>query len=964
MRVLFPAFSPLLVQVVKHIKKGKLGEGSTLRIDLKSTPDLYSIGRLLALVKQLRTNHDIMVEFVVHSKKIMERLHKLGFLDYCASQNVVVKQEVPQLELPFTKDTDSLLPSHQDKVDAYGGYFLPLIPLQRVVFKQDMDNREIASTVLHFLESIGNDVVHCLAAVGLTTKDFGLDLSKLIFGMIDEILSNTISHSQINEFLFAMIMSREAGTDIRPSTPGADLAAGADKIEFLAMDAGCGIFRSVRNTLGGSSVLANSEEYFSLAQWDSQFTVMKTKEAALLDNICRGELVIRRGRKSEGLRDVMQSCTWFGGTLNLRTGRSELLITSVGGPASVRPRNYRPERPSDFLPGVIAYGSLPMHQVHMAFLRKESLKIPQDNFSITGAIEWRVMRLANLPSGLLGGAAVIKARRKSENDAETILAHLEDNPSLRIIWNLDLKLSDNIDVDYLDSLIQELGKRIEDNSGDSCQDVFARIIFTNVPRNIIRELQTRNCSSFLMLKDVFCVFMDEADQVHFLGLPRASSAFFDLAEALSLIYFAGRIKASKIKVKPETLLHLTHLANSRRNFVECSHDKDELEFTFAPLSHALMDSRSRYLIELEEYRWPEKQSGAQEKPKGVFKLRNGKYVDCFYDFCLYWCAEDRLLDCTKLLLGHAGVPLVDTLLAFMHNGDRLAFAIQRFTRIANLIVVDPHNHETWKNLEIEGQCVLVVDALYPGDDSEGYVKEFVSSLHDKQKIASVEQIWALFDFRRSYDAPLPGPIVEGERISQPLHNVEVVSLKIPKELDIPSLIENPESCQSIVQKAASLNLSNHSGPETEPPDSPTMTYEFSPVELSTEFWQNVAALRIVESVRSGRESRSILFYENNERLIQNQRMRRTVVDFVADFVRNVIAQKADVILHPAHPIGAYLAQQVSCHLPQQPIVLPLRQPVYGGQIELTSDDYQYFRTLIKKRRHSSKGLRLNAVGTR
>lgn len=960
MRLDFPSFSRLHSKVAEHLSNGNLCAGETLQINLKSSPDLYAIGRLLALVEYLRSRHDVVVEFSAR-KKVIARLIKIGFLDYCASQEILVVQDEPQLELPIHVELGSPIVRHNDDdLDAFGGYLRTLIPLQALPIEPNVDEQKIASIVAGILEKFGNEITDCLAVSGLTHTDFGFDLSRILLGMIDELVSNAISHSQTKSFLFAMAMSREAATDIRVSSPGSDYAAGTDKIEFLAMDTGRGIFQSVSDTLGEPPYLAHQDGYFSLAPWESKFTVVKTKETALLDNLCHGDLVIRKGRKSEGLRDLLQSCSWFGGSLNLRTGRSELLVTAVGGPASVRPRRDRPERASDFLPGVIIFGSFPVHQVHMAFLRKESRKVA----AIPIAQGWEIKRYASLPTGLFSGLAVIKPRRKSETDAEAILATLEETTT-RTIWNFDLKLSENIDVDYLDSLIQELGKRIEDESGDMRQSAFARIIFTNVPRNIVRVLQSRNCSSFLMLKDAFCILLDEADQVHFLGLPRASGAFFDLAEVLSLIYFSARAKAGILEVAPETLLHLTRLANRQRSFIECKSEEGEIEFSFAPISQALMNSRSLRLIELENYRWPKKENDTQEKSKAVFKLRNGKFVDCIFDFCLYWCVEDRLSDCCSLLLGHAGIPFADTLLSFMHNGDRLAFAIQRRSKIANLIVADPHRETSWENLEIEGQCVLVIDALYPGDDSQGYIPAFLSWLKEKRKRASIVKVWVIFDFREVLQIESQPPIEDSGAINSSLCDVDVLSLKIPAGLSCPQLISNPKADQSVIQKATSISSFNHDGEEVAPSDVPPisdkLTYELSPIELSTEFWQNVSALRIIEAVQSGRESRSVLFYENNERLIQNQRMRRAVIDFLADFAKNVIAQKADVILHPAHPIGAYLAQQLSCQLHQSPIVLPLRQHVYGGAIEPSADDYQYFRSLIEKRQRSSKHQQLNAV---
>jgi adenine/guanine phosphoribosyltransferase-like PRPP-binding protein len=98
----------------------------------------------------------------------------------------------------------------------------------------------------------------------------------------------------------------------------------------------------------------------------------------------------------------------------------------------------------------------------------------------------------------------------------------------------------------------------------------------------------------------------------------------------------------------------------------------------------------------------------------------------------------------------------------------------------------------------------------------------------------------------------------------------------------------------------------------------------------------------------GREERNVLFYENNEKLIQNSRMMRVVTEYVSDFVKNVFNSKIDVILHPTHSVGSFLAQLVSAQLNLSPIVFPLPQHNYGGVLELTAGDYGYYHNIIKE----------------
>src|SRR5262249_1234998 len=56
-------------------------------------------------------------------------------------------------------------------------------------------------------------------------------------------------------------------------------------------------------------------------------------------------------------------------------------------------------------------------------------------------------------------------------------------------------------------------------------------------------------------------------------------------------------------------------------------------------------------------------------------------------------------------------------------------------------------------------------------------------------------------------------------------------------------------------------------------EAPLHIFRYPSIELSSEFWQNVAELGIISATRTGRENRNILFYENNERFLASPRMR-------------------------------------------------------------------------------------------
>src|SRR6185503_18261941 len=137
------------------------------------------------------------------------------------------------------------------------------------------------------------------------------------------------THSTRSEFLFAMTMSREIDTRFRPHRPGITFLSGQDKYELLIMDTGRGILPSVISTLDYMSTEKAKSDYFDISEYNNHHHLERAKEESLLSNIFRGDFVVRKGRKSEGLYELGQTLSWFGGMLSLFTGRSELQISSI-----------------------------------------------------------------------------------------------------------------------------------------------------------------------------------------------------------------------------------------------------------------------------------------------------------------------------------------------------------------------------------------------------------------------------------------------------------------------------------------------------------------------------------------------------------------------------------------------------------------------------------------------------------
>ncbi len=744
------------------------------------------------------------------------------------------------------------------------------------------------------------------------------------------------------------------------------------------MDFGRGVFPSVIHTLNHENAKQVADDYFSVTGWSDFHRVYKAKEESLLSNIFRGDLVIRKGRKSEGLYELGQALAWFDGVLNLFTGRSDLQITSSDSEEIIS----KPRRVTDpyvknpyYLPGVIASPILPSHQLKSVLIKNIASKLTREKAAQAPAPQaYKPCVLRRYkhgpPSGFFGGLSTLKIRRRSELDAEAFAtnyqkvrghspggnAHPGDaGPSELFFWDLNLNMADNIDVGFIDSFIQELCKRIDQVESSDARN-FYKLIFTNVPSNIIHALEKRNCKSFLMLKETFCLMLDEADEPHFLGAPRVSNNIFDIEDALSLIFHVGSITREElinhkdIGLTEYAVDHLQKLLGPNEDSIFFCREVDgQVTFECHDIQSALSRMRNESFTQLSTVRLYE---GTEGKLEAVFKLRNGIYVDSIYDFCLYWSDNESAVDCSKLLLSRAGFPLVDTIVTFMNNGDRLASAIQRFTRTPNLIIADPHNADSWNHLEIDGDCVLVVDALYPGDDENGYIKSFVDNIGKISRNSRIKQLLAFCDFRGDQEA-LVRPSQARQRTNLPLSGLEVISVPLPPEIVRPTAI-NPQKEHNIVQNFQNYILSKPQRPHLSSTtashnrDAALRADQYSPVELSTEFWQNVSALGVIGSKRTGREERNVLFYENNERLIQNSRMRRAVTEFVSDYVKNILDLKVDVILHPTHPVGSFLAQLVSAQLNINPLVLPLTQRKYGGQIDLASGDYLYNHRLVEE----------------
>lgn len=943
----------LVREFTARYKGGTVSPGTMLEIQVVrpyELLDLFYLGRFLAFLHHISDPggpHCLKIG-LRFGKKDLHNLHDLGLFKYCdahgfqhdvvpSESQLLLRSTFPRiLSDPFTHFAGAEEAEHMSVAPQFGKtYRLTLAPLQMWPFPAPSGGQEIARTVntitLDLAKQIRENLPH-----SVPERTLEIELSHIIFRLIKELVANVVTHSHSSKLVFAMTMFREVSTDTHRHRQGFPVPAGQDTYDILLMDLGRGVLRSVREILTegqqNQSPATIPDDYFSLAPWSSErHGLTRSRESSFIQNVFEGTLVIRKGRKSDGLHELADAVRWFAGQMKFYTGRTELTLSAAEG-ADWALRHYREPF---FLPGVIVSALLPSHQTKVASLNTGQISGDTDRSFVS------IERFSSLPKAFLGGNSILKIRRRSELDVEFLATQDQCRVGKNsVIWEIDLKLSPNIDVDYIDGFIQELSR-------SQHSQLIRRLVFTNVPRNVIHTLKRRSCHSILMLREQFLLLLDEADSPHFLGLPRTTRRVFDIEDCIYTIYNVGSLEVAQIQrllsVDRSMLDHLKRLFDDGPDSIFFSSGEGASERFHAANVKAGLDRRRRdRLGELSRYAL----GCASAKGKAVFRLHNGRYFDHVFDFSEFWSDVDRLFDCARLIHSSDRFRTTDTVLAFISNGEALARCLQQLNRTPNLVIVDPHRRESWDTLALEGDCALVLDTLYPGDEV-AYVGPFIQRMDElsmvKESGFKLVRVVTLYDFR----SPRP------DRLS----GVLVVSVDLPDKVKLPTEQKlSPDD--EILQGFPPYRFVPHRIPS--PPDdaandtrmSPRMhewkPYRYSPIELSSEFWHNVSELRIIDSERRGREERSILFFENNERLIRNPRMRRFVGEFVEGFVKNVLDLDVDVILHPAHAVGHILAEMVASQLTQAPLILPLTQRSYGQSIELAPEDYRAYRKSIEE----------------
>lgn len=901
--------------------------------------DLYTLGRILGLIHLLiNSNIKLNLLFPEGTSTVRrQRLHALGLMPYCRAHGIGMDLSAPSQEALFPS-VDELRKAH---------YWHCLVPLTTLSQPRNLDPETATRTVSTCLSGIASDVHAALSQWPSAADECYTEISYLVFTVLRELLHNALSHSDSHQVTFALAMSCESHRFVRGARPS-DLIREYPKFEFLVFDVGQGVLASIRTTLGSAATEA-LPKYLSSTLWEDRFAEIGAGEAALLRRLFVADLSVRKGRRSEGLSDVAEKLRWFDGRLDYRSGRTELELRQEGGVSHVE---VTPTSAGGFLPGVIAAGFVRSKALQSVVLR--SLAAPRAR----PRTETRCLSLSPLPKALFASGAP-GPRRSPELEARKLASlALEASESL---VEINLRLSEHLNVGLLDRLLQEFVK-LQKNSPHRA--LLRRLLLTDVPRSVIWRLSHGTGASLLMLEGLFVTALDDSGHPHFLGVPRVSEHPRDVPEALELLFWAGRTlsgdELSSVLGLPEiSLLSLRRLLleDSSHLFYRegegpATHFASRGPYSTVHASpEALLEDLSHFCV--------------HEEPPAAYRLQNGAIVSSIVDFCQYWSDYRRVQNCARLLWAKRQSAPCDTVVTFINNGDRLATAYRQVANYRRFLVLDPTLKDPLREGPAENAfstpfhaAVLVLDILYPGDDN-GYVAQFLSSTKSLG-LGTVHEVLCLVDAR-------------GLPLGQPLAHVPVRAVlttsALTKEVDVAScarvlvnrhhyILSKPPGR---MESALGTDDSVGEGDSSANGGSSARNVRYPDVELSTEFWHNVSELGLLASTEHPREERSVLFYEVNERLIENRRTRRLIEATIGDFVTSALAQKVDVILHPAHSVGAYLAQSVASKLPVPPLVLPLVQRVYGGEVEVSQADYDYFAREIQVKSRNRETLRVLVV---
>jgi len=936
-KILFKSITELASNLSKDYDS-TVPDEIVIMFDKNSPIDLYSIGRLIAIIYfYQKSAYKFEIEINEKSKVKFKHLMTMGFDQICLAFGIRLTGSIDG-EIQY-----KLLPT--DIAFKTKSYWYCIHPLVLVNIENAYSEADAFKITNEILNNIAINIYSYLRDnLYVEPYKISYELNVIIYSIIKEIVLNIVLHSGSQYLLFGMTLNCENKPYSRTSRWGAGFEAGEDKFEILLLDIGKGIFKTINDELKTTD---NDliEKYLSVVPINNELKTVQEQENNLLKSIFHGNLVIRKGRKSEGLHEILDKVSWFNGLSTIRTGRTEVTVSGVGSKVDrfhniVRPHvNY-------FTPGVIFDIVLPSQQVQNVAICSQ---IPKDNYLLGFQDrKYQIFRINRMPAALFGGRTTTELRRMMDLYVKEFFEQFESisnsrSDSCRFI-EIDLKNSKNINEHFIDSFLQEICKGSIENN---LLEIFQYFFFSNVPRKIIFNLRNRVCSTFLRLKKVFCLFIDETDQPNFIGAPRISDAIYDVEKSLKLILFNKQIKKSILLSKDNLNLGedaveiIENLASRNENAMFYKKEiKNDMVFCFNNIMEVLFyQRRDKLKNEITSNCIPDDESF-------MLKLMNGTYVRRITNYQNIWSQSNYLFTASKLLVQKMEKPATNTIIAFSYNGDKLAYYIQNILSTTRVIIVDPNNENCWGNLGIGSDFIIVIDSILYGDENSFLTKflDFINNNYNvsPKYILTIRSNNNTFLLNRSLQ--VYSLFEENELNSDKFQNLtDPIYCYTCKEQGIFPICLTPIG-----------NNSQSNYPEK------VKGFKYSEIELSAEFWHNVSTLGIIQPYSTSKEKRNILFYENNEKILEYQRTRILLESNIIDFIKTKLKLKIDVIIHPNHTVGAFLANFIAQNLPKSPVILTLRQEEYGGNINISEDEYDYF---IQKLNHikETEGHNLRAL---
>ena len=893
--------SRFINEVQQELTSGTLATGDELDVTISSKMnilDLYALGRIISFLTFLTNHVQLKVHLNVSSVSMSRKskLSEIGILKVCKENGIFCN--LPPMQL-------KLLPvqiGFSRRV-----YWYCLLPLTKFKFDHSLDEAAAIAVTHRILNELVDNIYSSLVNLGISYKQLAYELNKIIYVIFKELILNSIMHSSSDSLYVALTISREnSAIGKRVKRPGFMPSLSImDRYDLLVMDSGEGLINSVTKILSPEKPILDAT-YNSMDPWKTNWYRQLQKEETLMKSIFAGNLVIRKGRRSEGLYDVAKRISTFDGLLTFRGGRSEVQVHSE---TDITLRNS----PNSlyYLPGVIASAILVSHQLFQLSTAAQ-IKLKETDIDRELSIE-----RCPLPEGLIGGESQLEVRRLTELYARELFENFVDICKEKSpVFAIDLSVASPAKFDFVDSLIQEICKlqALEAYHGNQ---LLSHLILVNASRDLINNLVRSNANSFLISLDKFLLLLDAGNNPHFLGLPRITETrVLDFYDFITAIFIAKEVHEDVLWERWEVhdeiqqeLIKSYFSYDTTAIFYLTRTTRNKVKFHCKDIINGLNESD----VKLLSFTALNQLTAVKTKEVNIFNPSIASDT--------YYSETATVSACARILFQKISVPIPPTIVTFMANGEALASAIQRISGSPRLIILDTSLAFFLDNINLDSNIAIVVSCL--DSDTANHIESLLDFAESTQ-------------YKGSFVLDILNDIDDDDKFSSNGNVPEYHLYRSPliKEDPIP---EQPYDKDNAITKP----------------------FNYSKIEFSSEFWHNACSLGIISVIAQGREKREVVFYENNEKLIENTRTRGYLEEYVQNFMINDMKLRVDVILHPSHSVGCYLAQLASNYLNKHPLVIRLNQSEYGGKIELLSTDYNVISNSIQnyQRQHKRSYLR-------